>query len=178
MSISVTIDSKAQLEHEPEVAFDRLHKNVHHLDRVLPPVDRIQSIKTDDRGGKVISENRWTIGQSYIPGPLKSFLNLEDLECSTYVVWDKEDIRNEWVSEIAAFSFADVLGTVEFYIDQGNPYVEISLDITADSIPMVPSFLESTAQSIAKSTCQTAFDSAITTIAQNLEELPETQHVH
>lgn len=178
MSINVTIESKAILKHEPMEAFERLHKNVHHLDCVLPPVDHIESVKTHDRGDEVVSKNRWTIGQSYIPGPLKNFLNLEDLECSTYVIWDKNNVRNEWASEITAFSFADVLGTVEFYTNNGNSYIEIGFDVTADSIPMVPTFLDSTAQSIVKSTVQAAFDSAITTIAQNLEELPQTRYDH
>lgn len=173
MSFDCTLNMKADLHHDYKTAFNTLSTNTHNVEDFIGAVDSITPVTLDEGDETVFTENRWVVGGKYIPTSLTKLFGVDELAALTHVTWEKGAYKNTWTMDLETVDYFDVEGVIDFTEENEGDIVTMTIHIKADHIPMLPGFLEGTAESTVKTTLESVFNNALQTIADNMDTLIE-----
>lgn len=173
MAFDCTLSVESELDHDYEKAYKAMSTNTHNLEPFIGAVNEINPVTIDVDDGRVFTENRWVVGRSYIPDVLFKYFGLNELAAVTHVSWNHDTVKNTWTMDLETVDYFDVSGSVDFYENHGDDRVSMTINIEAESLPMLPVFLESTAESTVKMTLESVFTNALQTVSDNMDTLIE-----
>lgn len=171
MSFECKLNVKADLNHDFKKAFRTLSTNTHNVEPFVKAVDKIKPVTIKENEEVVFTENRWSVGGKYIPSVLNRFFGISELGALTHVTWNKDSFSNTWTLDLETVDCFDVSGVINFKKENCNDLIEMTIQIEADNVPMLPTFLEGTAENTVRATLTGVFQHALQTIADNMDSL-------
>lgn len=152
VAFDCTVSVETDLDHGNDRLSEAMSTNTHNLEPCIKAVDEINPTRIDLRDGGFFTENRWLVGRKIHPRILDKFFGINELAVVTHVSWNDDAVENTWTMDLETVDYFNVSGTVNFYEKNGDDILAMTINIQAESVPMLTGFLEGTAVSTVKVT--------------------------